>query len=237
MTNLVPPGGFSPVSLPRLADELRSQVDRLIAGPARYDGIAGTDDPGFVLANDLTPEFHPDAERVAAQLRAARNNRPDLARIVEWFEPLTIAVANPPSEARFRAYASVAARACGDFSLAVWEATNDEAVRSFRFWPSIEEVNKLLEREDARQLAELTALDDIAKGTRTPRGPAREAKGYDPGPAHSPSPPHPSMPKHDPAADLVRIDPASVEAQLTALGYTRDTLPPLQPRQPKLTAT
>lgn len=226
---------LTPIARPQLAPDLQERVRQVLAGPSRYAGAPGTDDPGFRLANQARVEFHADAERDAAQLRASRQHRIGLAGIIEWLEPLTVMVAKAPDAAKLRAYAAVIAVSdCAQFPLPVWQDALPEAVTAFDYWPTGKELKRLLERYDAAQLAELRALDVIAKATtHAPRGPAREAKGYDPGPAPPPHAPHPSMPKHDPAADLVRIDAASVDAQLAALGYTRDTVPPLKPREVK----
>ena len=84
---------------------------------------------------------------------------------------------------------------------------------------------------------EIAALDRIARADPAtagmPTGPARESRTpYPVQPAPPQRDPHPSMPKHDPGDDLVRVDQQWVDAQLAALGFTRETVPPLVPREP-----
>jgi hypothetical protein len=67
-----------------------------------------------------------------------------------------------------------------DLPAQVWqsEAALREAIDKFKFWPSAAEIRELLLRHAARLQREVETLDAIAKGTRGPRGMAREAFGY-----------------------------------------------------------
>jgi hypothetical protein len=208
---------------PRVPAELREQVDRLLAGPVRYAGAAGSDDPGFVLAPGPIA-YHPNAERVAVELRAARTQQVDRQTIGDWLESVSYSVANPPqSKHEFAMRVSAVAQVCAEFALPVWQDAIGEALRTFKFWPSGPEIYDLLKRHDERQLARLSEYDRIARGAREPVGRAREATGYDPGPATPQHAPHPSMPRHDPASDLVRIDQQSRDAQIAAFGGIGET--------------
>jgi hypothetical protein len=59
---------------PEIAAELVSRSSAFNAGPLRLSGIPGSDDPGFVSAYAPQIEYHPHPERLAAQLRAAREH-------------------------------------------------------------------------------------------------------------------------------------------------------------------
>ena len=143
---------LSPARAPRLAGDLRHQVEALTAPP--YAALPGTDDPGFRIERE--PTFHPAAERAALQLRAARVHPAEPETIAAWLEPLAVAVANPPSDDKLTGFAVVLAMTCGEFPLPVWQCAHIEALQTFKFWPAAAEIHALLSRHDERQKAELS---------------------------------------------------------------------------------
>lgn len=160
---------LTPVAWPQLSPELRALVQTVHTGPDRY-GALNKHDPGFRLANQVGVEFHPDAEHTAALLRAARERRIEVTDILQWLEPIAGMVPNPPAdESKARAFATgLAMSECGRFPYVVWEDALSEALTAFGFWPSGKEVRDLLARYDGRQLAEIRALETIAKGRKGP---------------------------------------------------------------------
>jgi hypothetical protein len=173
---------------PELAPELRQQVDRIVAGPRRLPGLPGSDDPGF----KLPPEpaiYHPAAQQEADARRAAFARPADPQVIRLWAQTLAAGHGNAPrTEADFALWLSALIFTCGDdVPAVVWDAvTLRQASRTFkRYWPNAGEVFELLEARATLLKAEIEALDRIAKGQPERQGPAREAFGYDPGPAHT----------------------------------------------------
>ena len=175
MKALVPLAGVSSLPAETVA-ELRSRIANLKAGPYRVPGVPGSDDPGFVSAHVPHVEYHPDAERRAAELRTAREHSADHDTVAGWLEALSYAVAGnrPLIETVRGVFAGLVLRTC-DFPLAVWQEALDEALLTFQFWPSVKELHELLARVDERQLAEIAGLDAIAKAPRERPGPAQEA--------------------------------------------------------------
>jgi hypothetical protein len=207
---------------PALAPELAAELERVLTGPVRLPGIH-EDDPGFRLPAEPAI-YHPDAQREADARRAALGQPADPQVVRLWAQSLAAGNSNAPRSAGdFTAWVSALVFTCGDdLPGAVWDAaTLRQAMRAFaKYWPNAGEVFDLLAAEAARMRAEVAALDAIAGGQPAPRGPAREAFGYELPPAPPERPAHPSMPKHDddPAADLVRIDPAEVARKLAEFG-------------------
>lgn len=211
-----PPGGYQPPELPA---DVQQQVDQL-AGNVRFKSNDGTAD--FVMSGG-EPTYHPEAAGLAHAMRLALQPA-DPGTIEAWILMLADGlVPADPGEfvGRLRAIQDL----CGDLPVACWtKATRREALDAFDFLPTAKKLNALLRPHADRMQRELRALERMADAERRPApGPAREAKGYDPGPATPERPSRRAVLERDPAADLVRIDPARVEALLTALGYPRDS--------------
>jgi hypothetical protein len=160
---------LTPVARPQLSPELRARVQAAQAGPDRY-GALNEHDPGFRLASQVGVAFHPDAEPAATQLRAARERPMELADIERWLKPIAGMVSNPPPDReRARAFATgLAMSECGRFPAVVWEDALSEALTAFSLWPSGKELKDLLAQYDARQLAEIRALEVVANGRKGP---------------------------------------------------------------------
>ena len=70
-----------------------------------------------------------------------------------WVLPLAAAVANPPSEGDMKKRAAVIAGACAELPRAVFNVeTQRQAMREFRFWPSVADVHALLANVAAREI-------------------------------------------------------------------------------------
>jgi hypothetical protein len=224
------------VRLPLSIDpELRAQVERLKAGRTRLPGIPGTDDPGLALA-PVEARYHPGAQAEADALRARLARRADRKTIAQWLGVLATTVANPPaSEEAFEARLAGVAFVCGDLPAEVWSReTLKAATGRFKFWPSAPELADEVLRPIASAMeAEIAAYDRVARADPATAGiptGARESMV----PYVLPTPPAPREPRvaiHPTKAEIV-APLRSVEEQLAALGFTRETVPPLQPREP-----
>lgn len=123
--------------LPVLSLQLERQVSA-IAEPSRYAGA----EP-FTL-NSAAPRHDPAAASALPQFEHACR-APDPSVVVAWLSQLAAAVGNSPSPEDFRERANVVVGALADLPACVWTSqTLAEASRSFRFWPSVAELDGLL---------------------------------------------------------------------------------------------
>jgi hypothetical protein len=218
---------------PQLPARLRQQVARILAGPTRYPGVPGSDDPGLRLRPPV-PTYDPDAERIAAELRAMLERPADRQMMHDWLELLAASVNNPPaSEREFSLRLAAVVMACGDLPAVCWgQDTLQAAVRTSKFWPSVAEIYALLKRRADQLQAELAAVEQIARandyGPTVVPGNGESTAPYDPGPASPAHAPHPSMPKRDPDAQPIRVDEAEKARVLAAFG--------IKPGEPDLLA-
>ena len=123
------------------------------------------------------------AERRAVAIRAEIDRRPDDAVIRAWLDYVALAVARPrPTEDDIVAMIGILLD--GEYPAAVFNpTTRREAARRFKHWPSAAEVWELLAPHIEAMGVELPGLDRAVHRARYPVAKAREAIGYDPGPA------------------------------------------------------
>ena len=171
-------------------------------------------------------------ELAAARAEFAR--RADRQTVHDWLAFLAIGARNAPaSDKAFAMHVTAIMLACRDLPALVWgEEALAEACRTFEFWPAPSVLFQHL-RHYATPLA--GKIDRMEH----PVSVAREAFGYLDSvlasgsacvpPEHAP---HPSMPKHEPAGELVRIDPAEVARQLAALAAMDVVVPPESKPEP-----
>ena len=131
-------------------------------------------------------ELSPDAaEQRAAVIQAELNLRPDDAVVRAWLEYVAVAIARPrPTDDEIVTLTGVLLD--GEYSAAVFTpTTRREAERRFKYWPSAAEVWELLAPRIEEMGIELPGLDRIVRNAKlAPIVPAREAFGYDSGPAN-----------------------------------------------------
>ena len=228
---------IEPSRRPQLAHELRAEADRLIRGPVRLPG-ATAEAPGMIVEPD--PAWHPGAAEAAARLRAAYDQPADRDTVQQWLELLAASVASPPTSAKeFDKRLSAIMFLCGDLPAECWgPETLRKAQATFKFWPSVAEIWELLKPHADRLAAEIDAFDRMAnadpRGVRGAREAAIPYKLPPPPPERSALPSKQDIgdPDYDPAADLVRIDPLRVKAQLAVLGFEATDGGALQPIEP-----
>jgi hypothetical protein len=208
---------------PDLPAALRRQVDRLSNnnGPTvRF---------GDMVWETAPPEFDPDAQRCAEALRP--HAEPASRETIEAWMLMAVACiggAPSPGSPQYASWLAGLVLVCGKLPGACWsEATLEEALGKFTFWPSIAEIKALLQPHADQLLATLRALDRIAAAERAPRYQARAST------VPYVLPPPPPLPARgeglskrdldDPHWDEVTINPLVIEAQLAALGYRQGT--------------
>jgi hypothetical protein len=217
-------------ALPDLPEDLARQV-AVLAGRARFDGFRMTAPTGADGREEVA--FHPQAAAYAEQ-EGCKLAPASPERICRWLMMLAEMLGNRApklSDAVMQLTCRTLAR---DLPVVCWEDDTLMTVLLIEtHWPSIARLKELLEPLADEVRRKVSALEQIAKadpaGARFRAGPAREAKGYNPGPYVTPAEQQADAPRPLQAHQPVR----TVEQQLAELGYTRDTVPPLQPREPK----
>jgi hypothetical protein len=158
----------------------------------------------------LVPYASPEAaEQRAVAIRQELNRRPADDVIRAWLEYVSVAVARPrPTDDEIVTLTGILLD--GEYPAAVFNpTTRREAARKFKYWPSAAEIWDLLAPHIEAMGAELPGLDRIVRNARRqPLGPAREAFGYDPGPAT----PRPSQ-EARPASKLTTQSDAEAQRQ------------------------
>jgi hypothetical protein len=213
--------------LPALPPDLAEQV-RSLAGSTRF-----TDRAGNAMTVNVEAGYHPEAGRYAAEYRQALASPATPELIDEWVTSLAAGLPHSPQTEKEHAVAMrFILGACRQLpSLCFTDETFDAAARRFKRWPgSAAELYDFLLPFSDEVTRVAVALDRVARAdpsTRFHTGPAREAKGYVPPPPPPPKPPRVTI--HPTKAEI--IGPVrTVEEQLAAFGFTRETVPPIVPR-------
>jgi hypothetical protein len=209
---------LTPFAPPALPVDLQQQVD-LLSGQMRFGDFAMT---------APKPAFHPDAARYAGEWRQGLQPVPP-ATITAWFGSLAGLVGRGAVDAEMLLRGVVLS--CGKLPAVCWTAeTLGEAVGKFTFLPMVAELKAFLEPFAMQLRARVAGLDRVARAdpataSNFRTGPAREAKGY----VLPPPPPQREarVPLH-PSGKEIAAPLRSVEEQLAALGFTRETVPPLE---------
>jgi hypothetical protein len=170
------------------------------------------------------------AEQRAIAIRAELGRRPDAGVIRAWLDYVAACVARPrPTEDEIVLLTGVLLD--GEYPAAVFNpATRRAASRRFKHWPAAAEVFELLAPEIEAMGVELPGLDRTVRNARRPPiEPAREAFGYDPGPAAPEVKPRGAANRRQ--SEPLPIDAAEVDRQLAALGVTREAAAKLRERK------
>jgi hypothetical protein len=229
-----------PYHAPALAPELRHELDRALAGPVVLPG-SGNGDAAMILHRVLT--WHPDAKAAAEHLRDGMAPAPREA-VEHWLATLAMVVANAPTEAAAVEMQCAAIwRLCGQLPGAVWsDESLDAYCDSDVYWPAPAALRQFMRARAELIERQIVGLEAIANAPHA-RPPAREStEPYNPG---VPEWVH-QRPRRRPLRERGDddFDPAEAKAedekmhqsrelQFAALGFTRETVPPLKPREPK----
>lgn len=108
--------------------------------------------------------FHPAAAEAAALMREEMHRKPSRAQVADWMTALVAAVNRPPNQREFELRVDAVFAAC-DFPASLWSQESCiEAMRVFRFWPSVAEVHELLQRQLDRRWRIVVVLDRMTDG-------------------------------------------------------------------------
>lgn len=125
-------------------------------------------------AGPLDDAIGPEASALLESMQARRECVLQLTKpaAVEWLEDVAAAVKNPPSDDELVNRAGVLVAACGfDFPAYMFNLRSQQvAMRSFEFWPSVKEVIELVYSIDSDEMCGLLIkLNDRVREYRNRR--------------------------------------------------------------------
>jgi hypothetical protein len=198
---------------PVLTDELRRELERIIAGPLDLDG--------FRLCHE--PAWHPNADQAADHLRAGMRQSASPDVVAMWLRQLAPMVANAPADQAGAESAVVNIwMLCSDLPAAVWSIASLQAYcRQCKFWPSPADLLQFMEARAKRIEREIAGLDGVARAPRTPQAAVCGSTKYRDAQVAS-SPPDPMRESIHATGPEIIAPMRSVAEQLAALGISDD---------------